>query len=158
MSINTNKPATRPVNFTKKDWDTKTIRAYKGLIMLVKGELPKGRFSSMTKAYLYHPVVNELFQKCGIPMEEKYVLNLLFAMVREKTAEHHVVAVSSLRKWFNGGWKVEKPVTYTEPKEPKVTTKSASPKGKKITNESVEKWFSGLSDSQKKAVLNKLAA
>ena len=133
MSNNTNtKPATRPAVFTKKDWDLKTIRAYNGLIMLVKGELPKGRYSSMTKAYLYHPVVKELFEKCGIPFEEKQVLSLMFFMVREKTAERHIIPVASLRKWFNGGWKVEKPVTYTELKVHASATKTAT-KSKKNT-------------------------
>ena len=138
MSNNTNtKPAPRPAVFTKKDWDLKTIRAYNGLIMLVKGELPKGRYSSMTKAYLYHPVVKELFEKCGIPFEEKQVLSLMFFMVREKAAERHIIPVASLRKWFNGGWKVEKPVTYTEPKVPASATKTTK-KTKKVKSKEDE--------------------
>ena len=122
-NTNTNKPANRPAVFTKKDWDSKTIRAYNGLVMLVKGELSKGKYASMTKAYLYHPVVKELFEKCGIPMEEKQVLSLLFSMVRDRTNDRHIISVSGLRKWFNGGWKTEKPVTYTEPKMPKAPVK-----------------------------------
>lgn len=151
MSKNTNMPATRPAVYTKKDWDVKTIRAYKGLVMLVKGELPKGRYSSMTKAYLYHPVVKELFEKCGIPMEERMVLNLLFAMVREKTNERHIVSVSALRKWFNGGWSVEKSITYSTPKEPVTTT----PKPRKKAS-NVDELISSMTVEERKALVEKL--
>lgn len=157
MTTNTNtKPATRPACFTKRDWDIKTIRAYNGMILLVKGELPKGRYSSMTMAYLKHPVVAELFEKCGIPAQESYVLNLLFAMVRERREERHVVTVSALRKWFNGGWKIEKPVSYTQPKEPKAPAK-ATKKSKKSSPKNVDEWVSSLTDEQRKVIAEKIA-
>ena len=111
MSINTvsanttTKPATRPAGFTKREWDEKTVRAFKGLTMVVDGTLPHCN-TSILKAYLRHPVVAELFSQCGIPADEQHVLMLLFAMVRERREERHIVTVSSLRKWFNGGWKV----------------------------------------------------
>lgn len=157
MNTNTNKntkPATRPAVFTKKDWDTMTIRAYNGLVMLVKGELPKGKYASMTKAYLYHPVVKELFTKCGIPFEEKQVLSLLFSMVREKTTERHIISVSGLRNWFNGGWKTEKPVTYTAPKEPKTAEKKPSKAAKEPT---VDEIIKRLSDEQRAEIAAKVA-
>lgn len=137
-NTNTNKPANRPAVFTKKDWDSKTIRAYNGLVMLVKGELPKGKYASMTKAYLYHPVVKELFETCGIPMEEKQVLSLLFSMVRDRTNDRHIISVSGLRKWFNGGWATEKTVTYTEPKMPKTTEKKSKTKATKTVDEIIK--------------------
>lgn len=156
MTTNNTKPASRPACYTKRDWDTKTIRAYNGLIMLVKAELPKGRYSSMTMAYLNHPVVKELFEKCGIPKEERMVLNLLFAMVRERTTERHVVTISKLRKWFNGEWKIEKPVTYTEPKEPKAPAKKSKKTDKK-TPKNVDEWVSSLTDEQRKIIAEKIA-
>lgn len=155
-TITTTKPATRPACYTKRDWDTKTIRAYNGMILLVKGELKKGRYASMTMAYLNHPVVKELFTQCGIPQKEEYVLSLLFAMVRERREERHVVAVSALRKWFNGGWKTEKPVTYTQPKEPKAPAKSTK-KSKKTAPKNVDEFVNALTDEQRKLIAEKIA-
>lgn len=157
----TNKPTSRPEGFTKKDWDTMTIRAYNGLVMLVKGELPKGKYASMTKAYLYHPVVKELFTKCGIPFEEKQVLSLLFGMVREKTTERHIISVSGLRSWFNGGWKAEKPITYTTPKMPQPTTSKKSTKtktkAKAVKEPTVDEIIKKLSDEQRIEIAKKIA-
>lgn len=170
MNTNTNttnaaKKSTRPVGFTKSQWDADTFRVYNGLVKLVKGEI-------LAPQFVNHPTVKSLMEKCcGTKTPEDrwgLFLNLIVTMNTYSTVDHvkvnKIKSIATLRSWFNGGWeeKAARPVYYKEPKAPAKKAKKTSPKGKKsegkqVTNASVANWIKGMTTDQISKLKNMIA-
>ena len=158
----TTKSATRPEGFTKSEWDTKTQRVFNGLVKLAEKQIILPQFTN-------HPIVKELMERCCGAKTPEARWELTFSLIADSCSYTtkdgqkvlKVKSFGSVRQWFNGGYaeKMARPVSYKEPKiaEKKAkSTKKSTPK--KVTNESVAKWASGLTAEQKQVILKALAA
>ena len=173
MKTNTTntKPATRPANYTKAVWDNYTMRVYNGLVKLVKNEITLNQFVN-------HPIVKDLCDNCGITtntldkdkakVRGSITVSLIISMAKDRTSNHekerHILPISNLRKFFNGGWAEKKalPVTYKEPKAPtapkakKTTKKADKPAPKKFAN--ADEFIKALPAEKRDELMVALAA
>lgn len=139
----------RPATFTKSAWEKATFHAFLALIDLVQGK-------TTVSNYLTDNAI--LFKASGVPADEKHVLSLLISMAKDRTEQgdkvRHVMPISYLRSYFNGGWvsKDALRITATIPTAPKTTATKAPKKAQ----DSVTKWFGTLSDAEKQAFIAKL--